>query len=149
MDKFKKRQMHIIAEVMLFMAIIAALLLPANNARGEPAQSAPKVGEEYEVSKRYETSEQISDGSSSGSSRGQDAILERVIGVLERGLELEYDLPKDATAKDRARHWQLPVRVFRPSNGPMQLLNRPELEARIEGWLFRRCDVLCRNGDRS
>lgn len=134
MDKSKERQVHAISQVRLFMATIAALLLVANDARGESPQSAPKVGEEYEISKRYETSQQTSDGSS-GSSRGRDAILERVIGVHEGGLELEYDLPKDATAKDRARSWQFPVRVFRPTNGSMQLLNRPELEARVEGWL--------------
>ena len=118
----------------VFTATIAALLLLDNDARGESPQSAPKVGEEYEISKSYETSQQTSDGSS-GSSRGRDGILERVIGVREGGLELEYDLPKDTTAEDRARSWQFPVRVFRPTNGSMQLLNRPELEARVEGWL--------------
>lgn len=127
MDKFKERQVHIISEVILFVAIIAVLFLQANNARGESPQSAPKVGEEFEIDKRYETSQQTSDGSSSGSSRGRDIILERVLGVREGGLELEYDLPKDATAEDRARNWQFPVRVFRLSSGPMQLRNRPEL----------------------
>lgn len=63
------------------------------------------------------------------------AFLERIVATREGGLELEYDLSKDATAQDRARTWQFPVRVFRPSTGPMQLLNRPELEARLEGWL--------------
>jgi len=134
MDKSKERQVHIISQVMLFMATIAGLLLLASDTRGESPQSAPKVGEEYEISKRYETSQQTSDGSS-GSSRGRDTILERVIGVREGGLELEYDLPKNATAEDRARSWHFPVRVFRPINGSMQLLNRPELEARVEGWL--------------
>lgn len=134
MDKSNERQVHIISQVMLFMATIAALLLLANAARSESLHAAPKVGEEYEISKRYETSEQTSDGSS-GSSSGRDTIIERVIGVREGGLELEFDLPKEATAEDRARSWQFPVRVFRPTNGSMQLLNRPELEARIEGWL--------------
>ena len=134
MDKSNERQAHIISQAMLFMATIAALFLLANNARSESPQSAPKVGEAYEIRKRYETSQQSSDGSS-GSSNGQDAILERVIGVREGGLELEYDLPKDATAEDRARSWQFPARVFRPTNGSMQLLNRPELESRVEGWL--------------
>ena len=134
MDISKEREVHIISQVMLFMATIAGLLLLASDTRGESPQSAPKVGEEYEISKRYETSQQTSDGSS-GSSRGRDTILERVIGVREGGLELEYDLPKNATAEDRARSWQFPVRVFRPINGSMQLLNRPELEARVEGWL--------------
>lgn len=134
MDKSKERQVRIIPQAMLFLATIAALLLVANDARGESPRSAPEVGEEYEINKRYETSQQTSDGSS-GSSRGRDAIIERVIGVREDGLELEYDLPKGATEKDRARSWQFPVRIFRTTNGSMQLLNRPELEARVEGWL--------------
>jgi len=134
MDKYNERRSHIMSQVMHFMMTIAALLLLANTARSEPPNAAPKVGEEYEISKRYATSEQASDGSS-GSSQGQDVLLERVIGVREGGLELEFDLPKVATAEERARSWQFPVRVFRPTNGSMKLLNRPELEARIEGWL--------------
>lgn len=122
------------SHVMPFMAAIAALLLLANASSGESVHFAPKVGEEYEISKRYETSQQASDGSS-GSSSGRDTLIERVIGVREGGLELVLDLPKEATAEDRARSWQFPVRVFRPTNGSMQLLNRPELEVRIEGWL--------------
>lgn len=117
------------------MAVISALLLPDIDARAESPQSTPNVGDEYEISKSYETSQQTSDGSSSGSSSGRDTILERVIGVREAGLELEYDHPKDATTEDKARSWQFPVRIFKPSIGPMQLLNRSELEARVEGWL--------------
>ncbi|HEV2747120.1 MAG TPA: hypothetical protein VGW34_07460 [Allosphingosinicella sp.] len=116
------------------MAVVAALLVPTLNARTEPLKPVPKVGEEYEISKSYETSRQTS-GGASGSSHGRETILERVIGVREAGLELEYDLPKGATAEARAREWQFPVRVFRPSGGAMQLLNRRELEARLEGWL--------------
>jgi hypothetical protein len=58
-----------------------------------------------------------------------------VIGLRADGLELEYDLPKAATADERARNWQFPARVFKPLGGPAQLLNGPELEARLEGWL--------------
>ena len=134
MDKSKERQVRIIPHAMLFIVIIAALPLLANDACAKSPRSAPKLGEEYEISRRYETSQQTSDGSS-GSSRGQDAIIERVIGMREDGLELEYDLPKDATEKDRARSWQYPVRIFRTTKGSMQLLNRLELEARVEGWL--------------
>ena len=125
---------HIISTAMLFMSTISGLFLPAYNACGESARSTPKVGEEYEISRRYETSQQSSSGSS-GSSSGKDAILERVIGLHEGGLELEYDLPKDTRPEDRTRNWQFPVRVFKPSRGSMQLRNRPELEARVEGWL--------------
>ena len=58
-----------------------------------------------------------------------------MIGVREDGLELEYDLPKAATATDRTSNWQFPVRVLKPARGQMQLLNRPELEMRVDGWL--------------
>lgn len=134
LDKTKERRTNILSEVMLVLAIIAAPFLPSSNARGASPQAAPQVGEEYEIIKKYETSQLSSDGGS-GSSRGRDTLLERVIGVRDGGLELEYDLPKDATAADRARSWQFPVRVFRPTNGSMRLLNRPELEARVEVWL--------------
>src|SRR6185312_8972559 len=33
------------------------------------------------------------------------------------------------------RNWQFPARVFQPFGGPAQLLNGPELEARVDGWL--------------
>ena len=134
MKKSNKSQVQTVSQMILFIATITALPLLANAASSDLLKAAPKVGEEYEISKSYETSEQSSEGSS-GSSRGRDTIVERVIGVREGGLELEFDLPKEATAEDRARSWQFPVRVFRPTNGAMQLLNRPELEARIEVWL--------------
>lgn len=100
------------------------------------AQRAPvRAGDEYVITKSYRTSEETSDGSSSSSSRGRDDLLERVVAVRASGLELEYDLPREATAEDRARSWQFPVRVVKPVNGPMQLLNEAELQARIDLWL--------------
>ncbi|NDK37867.1 hypothetical protein DT603_03320 [Pseudoxanthomonas gei] len=126
--------MHFISQGMLLIATIATLLLLANAARGESVHAAAKVGEESEISMSYQTADQTSDGSS-GSSSGRDAVVERVIGVREGGSELEFDLPKKATAEERARNWQFPVRVFKPTSGSMELLNRSELEERIEGWL--------------
>ncbi|HUE80041.1 MAG TPA: hypothetical protein VMN38_10475 [Sphingomicrobium sp.] len=93
------------------------------------------AGQEYEIRNSYETAERTSDGSSSGSSRGHTTIIERVLAVRDGGWELEYDFPKETTAEDRAREWQLPARVFKPSSGPIQLLNRAELETRIDRWL--------------
>lgn len=100
------------------------------------AQSAPlpKAGEEYALSKSYETKSQGSDGSS-GSSRGRDGLVERILNVSEAGIEVEYDLPKDATEGNRASVWQLPARVLRTTGGAMELLNREELEARVDPWL--------------
>ena len=116
------------------MAVIAAVLLANLDARAQSPRPAPKVGEQYEITRSYETSHQTSDGSS-GSSSGRDTFLERVIGVREGDLELEYDLPQDATAEDRARNWQLPARVLKQSSGRILLLNRGELEARLQRWL--------------
>jgi hypothetical protein len=110
--------------------LLAALLLPAA-ACGEPPPAAPRPGDLYELTKSYETSMETSDGSS-GSSQGQDALLERVIAVRPDGLELEYDVPKSDSS---GAYWQFPVRVFRPVGGELQLLNRAELESRVDGWL--------------
>jgi hypothetical protein len=120
--------------MMLLIAMLSALLSLANATCSEPPHSAPKDREAYEISKKYETTSHSSDGSQ-GSSSGREAVLERVIAVQEGGMELEFDLPKEATAEDRARSWQFPVRVFRANDGVMRLLNRPELERRNDEWL--------------
>lgn len=116
------------------VAVIAALLSPAIEARAEPSQLAPQVGDTSEITRVRDSSQQSSDGSS-GSSHDKDTVMERVIGVRADGLELEYDLPTAATADERGSNWQFPARVFKPYRGPLQLLNRPELEARVDGWL--------------
>ncbi|GAA5004494.1 hypothetical protein FNZ56_07050 [Pseudoluteimonas lycopersici] len=133
MDKSNERRVHTL-QAMLLVGTFSALPLLANNACSDPMQPMPKVGDEHEIIKSYETSEQSSEGST-GSSRGRDAILERVIGMRDGGFELEYDLPKSATTDDRSRNWQFPARVFRSKNGAMQLVNDRELEARADGWL--------------
>ena len=117
-----------------FMGIIGALLLPAIVARAGASPLAPQVGDTYEITMTRESAQQDSHGSS-GSSHDKDTFIERVIGLRADGLELEYDLPKAATADERARNWQFPARVFNPFGGPAQLLNGPELEARVDGWL--------------
>lgn len=127
--------MRVLANTSRWVLLAAALLLPLGNARSNPGQSAPTTGEEYEITRSYETSEQTGDGFSSGRSQGHDTIMERVVAIRSNGLELEYDLPDDASAEDRFRQWQLPVRVFRTISGRMQVLNRPDLEARLEKWL--------------
>jgi hypothetical protein len=119
---------------MKIMTAIALSLLLATNAWAQLSPPMPAAGETYELTKSYDTSEQTSNGSS-GSSRGHDTILERVIAARNTGIEFEYDFSNNAKAEDRARNWQFPARVFKPSNGAMQLLNASELEVRLEGWL--------------
>jgi hypothetical protein len=114
------------------MAVLAPLLLSAAPAQPEPP--GDRVGDRYELIRSYETSSESSKGSS-GSSQGHTALVERVIGIRPDGLELEYDLPESVPAEDRASDWQFPVRIFWPNGGQPQLLNRAELEARVDGWL--------------
>jgi hypothetical protein len=115
-------------------AFLGALLVPAGDAGAESQEASPETGEEYHIVSSYETSEEASDGSS-GTSSGRDVFVERVVGHRDGGLELEYDLPNDVPAEDRGRYWQFPARVLKRPGGPMLLLNREALEARLETWL--------------
>ena len=117
-----------------FMGMVAALLLPAIVAPAGALTPAPQVGDTYEITLTRDSA-QLGSDRSSGSSHDKDAIIERVIGLRADGVELEYDLPKAATAEERAGNWQFPAQVFKPFAGPAQLLNAPELEARVDGWL--------------
>ena len=116
------------------LAILAATILPALAARAEPPPSQPR--EVYEIRREANSSSRTSgEMGGSGTTHDVDVLVERVIAVRDDGVELEYDLPADATADDRASDWHFPVRVLRPPHGPLQLLNGPELQARLETWL--------------
>jgi hypothetical protein len=114
--------------------LVAALLLLASVAHAGRFPRPPQVGDIYEITLVKDSVQQGTNGSS-GSSHDKGRIIEQVTGVRADGLELLYDLPKTTTADERARIWQFPVRVFMPFGGPAQLLNGPELEARLDGWL--------------
>lgn len=113
------------------LAVAGVLLAPALAARAEP----PRAGEVYEITLTRDTASQRSGGVGEGSSHDRDTLVERVIAVRPEGLELEYDLPKQVPAESRARTWQLPARVLKSANGPLQLLNAPELEHRLDALL--------------
>lgn len=114
--------------------VLASLVLLACAACAQPSVAGPRIGDTYEVTLTRDSQQQATDGAS-GSSHDQDTLVERVIGVRSDGVELEYDLPSGAPKEERASTWQFPARVFRPWTGPVQLLNRPELETRIDAWL--------------
>jgi hypothetical protein len=116
--------------------MVTVLLLSAVGAYAQagPASRSPQVGDTYEITRLKDTAQHGSNGSS-GNSHDKDTIIERVIGVRQDGLELEYDLPAATTAEERANNWQFPFRIFKPSGAPMQLLNAPELETRVDSWL--------------
>src|SRR3954447_25643139 len=117
-----------------FQLLTMASVSLAVGARAEQAPPAPRVGDSYEITMIRDSSEQT-DGESSGSSHDEDGISETVIAIRPDGVELKYDLPAGTSVKERAQVWQLPARVLRPDRGPLQLLNRAELETRLEVWL--------------
>lgn len=98
------------------------------------AADAPQVGQVHELRLQYKSSGTNSEGGSSSSS-GNDGVSERTVAVRDGGIEYEYDLPAGVPAQDRQRYWQFPARVFQPADGPLQLLNRAELERRLTKWL--------------
>lgn len=114
----------------IFLLATAALLPDA-----APAP-LPKVGDTHEITLTYQTSGKSSEGATSEASGGQ-AIVERVVAVRADGIELQYDLPETYPPDSRAIVWQFPARIFRPHSGPPRLINRAELETRLEAWLKR------------
>lgn len=118
----------------LAAALVLLLASPGVGA-AQPGPPPPHVGDAYGVVRTVKSTQRSSDESSSFTSTDRDTLLERVVGVRDGGVELEFTLPRGATAEDRSRTWQFPARVFKPSHGPLQLLNRPGMEARIDTWL--------------
>lgn len=115
--------------------IITLLLLPAAQAPSVPVTSTPpRIGTTTEITLRRETAQTNSDGGS-GSSSDRDTLIERIVGVRANGTDIAYDLPKSASAEERASDWQFTARVFRPDHGPLELLDRAALEARVDPWL--------------
>lgn len=119
--------------MLLAVAALTALALSIQDT-SIPQRPSERVGNFYEISRNYQTTSTRGDGGSS-SSRGRDDFVERVISVRDDGVEVEFDLATAASADDRQRQWQLPARVFKPTNGPLVLLNAPELEERLTRWL--------------
>ena len=116
------------------IAAFLSLSLLAHDTRADSSASQSRSSQVYEITKQYDTTEQVNNRSR-GSSRGREAYLERVIAERNDGLELEYDFPENTPKQVRDRSWQFPVRILLLSNGSMKILNRLELELRVEDWL--------------
>lgn len=114
------------------VALATFAVLSAHSAHAD-SFAADRAGDRYEISLER-VSETRGDRSSGNSSSGF-TMIERVIAVRDDGLELEFDLPDDASGEDRALSWQFPARVFRSGSGTLELLNAPDLDARVRAWL--------------
>ena len=66
-----------------------------------PGALPPQVGDTWEISRVSET-RFTTPISSDGHAYDRDVLIERVVAVRDDGVELEYDLPADATAEERA-----------------------------------------------
>jgi hypothetical protein len=94
------------------------------------------IGDVYEITRDVRTSEDDGKGSS-GSSTDHDVLIEHVIQIHSDGLELEYSLPVEPSAQERASDWRFPLRVKKPLSGAPQLVNQTELDNRIDEWLTK------------
>ena len=117
----------------VFLATVFALLLLTLEPRAEQPWFEDRVGDVYEI--RLVSVSQSSGERSSGGSTSKTTLVERVIGMRDGGVELEFDLPERASEQDRARSWQFPTRVLKSPGQPLKLLNGLELEARVRTWL--------------
>jgi hypothetical protein len=115
------------------LAAFGTVLALTVSARAEPEQTA-RVGDVYEISSDRESSFATALGRT-GSSTDRDAMVERVIGVSDAGVEIEYDLPANATPNDRELGWQFPTRVLKSADGSLRLLNTADMEVRLAKWL--------------
>lgn len=120
--------------ILLTAAAILFAASPTSAVAEDPARLS--VGQRFELSQHYSTSESGTDGTSA-SSNGSSAIEESVIAIGPDGIELEYDLPAGVTEKERSREWMFPARVLRRKDGTVALLNREALEGRLDSWLER------------
>lgn len=115
------------------IAVLALLLWLAPSAWAAPA-ARERVGTAYEIRVERRSATRESDGSVA-TSTDRDMVVQRVTAIRADGVELRYERPAAIPAHERVADWQFPARVFRPDHGPVQLLNRPELERRRDRFL--------------
>lgn len=122
------------------LAIVAGVTLQSA-ACAQSAAFTDLPGDHYVI--RQESRTENSSDSSSGSSRDVWTLEERVLATRDGGVELEFDLPADTPKEGRVRAWQYPARLFMPPGRAPEILNAPEMVARIGVWLGKDADKMC------
>lgn len=117
---------------MLLMIVAGTVLLQDS---AIPAD-VPHRGDTFQISRDVESSERGGNGSTATTS-DRDTLIEQVVAVGPAGVELIYDFAPGTGGDERESNWRLPVHVLRPPHGPLQLLDRAELVARVDKWLKR------------
>lgn len=115
------------------LSVLGLLIVTACATSGERPHD--RVGDSYEIALKR-TTETSSDGSSS-SSNSRYTLIEKVVALRSDGVELEFDLPGDTSLEDRTKEWQFPVRVLKQVGRPHELLNRRQLQDRVQSWLTK------------
>lgn len=83
----------------------------------------------------YETSSENSDGDTTSSSSGRQALIETFVGETPAGRVFEYDLPRDENQNKKPGFWYFPAKVRERSDGTAELLEIDVIQARIDKWL--------------
>lgn len=115
-----------------WLATLCLLSTDSGNASASPL----RAGDVFQIERRYVTENHSTDGSS-GPSSGSDVVEIRVVSTDETGTIFELDHASGVDAASRERNWTYPARIWRPRNGPSQLLNGDELTGRLNAWLTR------------
>lgn len=97
--------------------------------------ASPTAAQDYVLALEYSNSSEGTDGGSSSSSRGSQAIAEQVIAVTGDGIEAEYTIPDDPEKIRGNERWMFPARIRITADGSKTLLNPDELAARNAAWL--------------
>ena len=124
------------------LTMLLVLSLQASTAQAQTAQLPDRAGDRFEI-QLDQVSKSSGDDGSSASSSDRDVLVERVVAVRDEGVELEFDLPADASSEDRKRSWQFPARVFKSPGQPLELLNAADAERRLTSWLGKKGRAVC------
>tara|TARA_R110000772_G_scaffold54456_9_gene124419 strand:+ start:35884 stop:36756 length:873 start_codon:yes stop_codon:yes gene_type:complete len=112
-----------------FAGLLVGAIMPSG-VHGKPPQH-----ESTWLQLEYERSSKLSDGHTSGTSSGHQALIETVKEETSEGIILKYDLPPDEGGKADSGFWYFPARVMERPDGSLELLDAQIVEARINQWL--------------
>lgn len=96
---------------------------------------AMKSGDHFRLQLQRHSEDRDAGNGVQSSSDDTDTLTQRVVSVASNEIEVEFDLPAAATARDRLVGWQFPARVRYGPDGSKTLLNTTELAKRRDAFL--------------
>jgi hypothetical protein len=119
-----------IRQLVAFLVVLYSIV----EATAEPNVFVERAGDIYQI-QHVTVWSTVHDNGDTAGSNNRFTLLEYIAGVRADGLELKYDLPESSSSNNRIKDWKFPVILFRPVGGKVEILNRAELESRIDKWL--------------